>query len=96
MAIKGDTVRFQVSFKGYDGKLIKDIPEAVHFKLYDANELELYSVTLNESNRLINGNYIHDFTFSDEYEKGIYTYEFKGVFSTIPYVCRDEITLEFS
>lgn len=96
MAIIGDTVRFQVGFKGFDGKVITDTPDAVHFKLYNSKRLELLTVTLNDTNKTSTGHYHYDLTFGDEYAEDIYTFEFKGTFNEVSYISRDEITLTFS
>lgn len=96
MAIIGDTVRFQVGFKGFDGNTIADTPDTVHFKLYDSKRLELFTVTLDDTNKTSTGYYHYDLTFGDEYVEGIYTFEFKGIFNEVSYISRDEITLTFS
>lgn len=96
MAIKGDTIRFKVAFRDYDGNIVKLVPDSVTFKLYNDKEEVVYTGELTNSDKLNVGEYKHDLTLTDEYDKGIYTYEFNGVFNSVPYVSRDEIRLDFS
>lgn len=96
MTLRGDTVRFQVQFKGYDGLIIQDVPSAVYFRLYDGDKVKILEQTLGISNEAGKGIYYYDYSIPNSQSEGIYIYEFEGIFNGKPFVSRDEFTIEFS
>lgn len=96
MAYKGDTVRFEVKFLGFDGEELEIAPEQVTFKVYAYPQEELFSVELDHTYaHLIEDNhFFYDYTIPNDFE-GTYFYEFKGLFRNNPFVAREDFEVDF-
>lgn len=95
MVLKGDTVRFEVNFVGFDNTELVDIePSEVTFKLYSVDEAEVFTKELTAGHRITNNHYFYDHLIPTNYS-GTYYYEFKGTFNNKPYVARDDFNVTF-
>lgn len=94
MPLKGDTVRFEVMFRGFDGSALDYEPDKVTFRIYDEKEEEILSKELGEHNKVDSGEYFYDYTIPRDHE-GVYYYEFEGLYRNRPYVVRDDFNVTF-
>jgi hypothetical protein len=92
LAFKGDTIRFEVQFKTFDGSIID--PTDVQLNIYDENDVAIDSILMTaETNKVEVGNYIHDYTLP--YNEDSITYEFFGKYEGKPVIARKRIDLKF-
>lgn len=93
VALKGDTVRFEVQFKTFDGSIID--PTDVKLNIYDSNDVAIESSEMTaEKNKVGVGNYIHDYTLP--YNEETLTYEFFGMYEGKSVVSRKRINIRFA
>lgn len=93
MALKGDTVRFEVKFKTFDGATID--PTDVKLNIYDGEDKAIDSIDLTkETNGQGTGSYYYDYTLP--YGDDVITYEFFGMYLGKPVIARKQIEVKFS
>lgn len=92
MALKGDTVRLEVSFMDFDGVSVE--PNEVTLNIYNEDNVALESISLTSDNRTGIGEYYYDYTIPYTVADFV-IYEFSGNHRGRPILARDKVHVDF-